>query len=275
MPFLPTLGGALNDYFVIGSGSATITTSASYDLQYVNMLQSNFNVVQNNNNCYIPLQGGAYQGSLTPVTFNYSSYALTVDIDVAHTNWNSLSNWANQTLDAEIDIGNNEKVAVPLRLTLNPNDEHWNVWVAEIAEETDRRQRAREIANQQAQQRERERALAEAERIAAEARARVILFEHLSKEQQESWDAHKLFFAEINGKRWKFIYGTHGNVSLMDGETPIERFCIAPIAPHDGGRLPVEDVVLAQMLLISADEKEFRRIANVTPLRRPNLLQAA
>jgi hypothetical protein len=231
--------------------------------------QYNFNFVYQQN----------IYAQFTSVTQSYYTYnplqALNASTNIISQTNNTYLNFINgynvvvPPPEVAIDV-DNDVVRLPNRLTHAPEpiEAEWVAWVNESVEEADKRQRAREIYNEQQQRLARERALAEAERIAAEAKARALLFDFLNEEQQKSWVEHHVFFAEINNKRWKFTPGTHGNVYLMEGDEPVERFCIAPRAPHNGGFCPVDDVVLAQMLLISADEKEFRRIANITPLAR-------
>jgi hypothetical protein len=148
----------------------------------------------------------------------------------------------------------------------------WTDWVNEIPSEAPLRQRAREILSQGRAESARRFSLSEAERLDADIRARLILFDFLSESQKTEWINHKRFSARINDQIWKFEWGTHGNVfRLSEGGMELERFCIAPRAPHNGGFLPVEDVVLAQLLLIHADANEFRKIANVTNLTNPGI----
>ena len=212
-------------------------------------------------------QWQGWQGTATTINTASSNYIV---LNSAWGQWNSaIQTGANYTITQNIwnawypqQVGD-EIVNIPHDVITNQT---WDTWVAENVEESDKRQAAREAYNQVQQERLRVAALQQANRIAAEAKAKALLFEHLTLDQQAMWNAHNLFEKEINGERYKFIYGTHGNVSkLRDGKT-VERFCIAPIAPHDGGFLPVEDVVLAQMLLLMSDEPDFRRIANVTPI---------
>jgi len=145
-------------------------------------------------------------------------------------------------------------------------DETWQAWVDEVFVEHDRRQAAREAYNQEQQAVARRAALATQELTAAQATAKALLFGFLSPAQRRAWNEHKSFEAEINGQVYRFTEGTHGNVYKLREGRSIERFCIAPRAPHEGGRLPVEDVILAQMLLLQNDEQQFRRVANITPL---------
>jgi hypothetical protein len=64
-------------------------------------------------------------------------------------------------------------------------------------------------------------------------------------------------------KVYRIEYGYAGNVKLLgnDGQ-PVKRYCI-----HADYRLPYEDQMLAQKMLLEANEPEFLRIANMTQLR--------
>jgi hypothetical protein len=206
---------------------------------------------------------------------SYNSYYVNYTTNFTYSTATNYLPYGNNFADLTHSILVDEDKWVNVPYQAMTSDEAWVAWVNADLEQADKRQRAREIYNQQQQERERKRALEQAEEIAAKAKARALLFDFLDDAQRKSWIDHSLFYKEINGKNYKFTVGTHGNVYLMDGETPVERFCIAPRAPHNGGYCPIDDVVLAQMLLLSADEAEFRRIANITPLVPRNLARAA
>jgi hypothetical protein len=54
-----------------------------------------------------------------------------------------------------------------------------------------------------------------------------------------------------------------GNVKLLGNDgLPVKRYCI-----HADSRLPYEDQMLAQKMLLEANEAEFLRVANMTQLR--------
>ncbi len=65
-----------------------------------------------------------------------------------------------------------------------------------------------------------------------------------------------------DGKRtYRITYGIAGNVILIEKGKPVARYCIYPIG------IPIEDVMLAQKLMLETDEESFIRIANRTPIR--------
>ncbi len=124
-------------------------------------------------------------------------------------------------------------------------------------EETARARAAQEEATR--------RAAAEAERQAvANEKATKLLVEHLSVEQQKTYEEKRYFDVDIEGRTYRIHHGSYGNVRLMGtGDKTgkeITKFCIQP----EG--VPIGDVLLAQKLLLEADEKEFLRIANATRL---------
>lgn len=87
-----------------------------------------------------------------------------------------------------------------------------------------------------------------------------MLLEHLSQEQREQYEEHEAFLAEApSGRRYLILYGMTSNVAELDeNNRQIARYCI-----HARQRgVPVEDVMLAQKLLIETNEEEFLRIAN-------------
>ncbi len=102
----------------------------------------------------------------------------------------------------------------------------------------------------------------------ASRRAEALLFEHLTDEQIEEWKASKQFHVQTReGERvYRIKRGRAGNIVLVkDGDREAERlasFCIHEY--HPDGSVPLEDNVLAQKLLLEADEDEFLRIANIS-----------
>lgn len=74
------------------------------------------------------------------------------------------------------------------------------------------------------------------------------------------------------GGRYRISPGTNGNVEYLgpDGDVTA-RLCAHPELYGDGGRLPLADVALAQMLILATDERTFLRTANVHWGLRPQL----
>lgn len=105
----------------------------------------------------------------------------------------------------------------------------------------------------------------------ARRRAEALLLEHLDVDQRAEWAASRSFHvATADGvRRYRIKLGLAGNVALVkDGELEprvagghLRRFCMHVY--HPDGKIPDEDNVLAQKLLLESDEAEFLRLANV------------
>jgi len=103
---------------------------------------------------------------------------------------------------------------------------------------------------------------------AANGRARGLLMQMLNETQREELEKDNHFHLTVHSrdgsmKVYRIDYGYAGNVKLIgaDGK-PTKRYCI-----HADSRLPYEDQMLAQKLLLEADEKKFLRIANMSRCR--------
>jgi len=156
-------------------------------------------------------------------------------------------------------------------------DNSWDAWVAVDEEHRVQREIARrQIENELQARRERENArLAEMERqkkvkAEAEERALAILLFHLDAEQRIDYLSKGQFFLIAkSGRKYRLTKGTHGNVFMHENGRDVERFCIQP----NMHGLPLNDVVLSQVLMLRTNEEEFRKIANISNLRdyrRPN-----
>ncbi len=100
----------------------------------------------------------------------------------------------------------------------------------------------------------------------ADERAVKILTAHLTPEQREQYRREKCFevLTTREGKirRYRISHGWAGNITVLNGEgQQIEKLCI-----HPAKRIPFADNLLAQKLLLEADEDQFLKIANHTPL---------
>jgi hypothetical protein len=95
----------------------------------------------------------------------------------------------------------------------------------------------------------------------ADRKAEALLLEHLDEAQRAEWTEKDSFTVYTAGgdRRWVIRRGLAGNVYLM--EPRMQRFCIHEY--HPDGRVPLADNVLAQKLLLEADEQRFLEIANV------------
>ena len=104
---------------------------------------------------------------------------------------------------------------------------------------------------------------------AANGRARKLLVQMLNRDQRAELDDKNHFHLTVHSRDgsmrvYRIDYGYAGNVKLLgaDGK-PARSYCI-----HSDSRLPYEDQMLAQKLLLESDEKKFLRIANETVIRR-------
>jgi len=104
---------------------------------------------------------------------------------------------------------------------------------------------------------------------AANERARRILMSMLNDEQRRDLAANNNFQLTVHSrdgsiKVYRIDYGYQGNVKLLGPDGDVDRsYCI-----HADRRLPYEDQMLAQKLLLENNEEEFLRIANETIRRR-------
>lgn len=102
--------------------------------------------------------------------------------------------------------------------------------------------------------------------LEAKVRARALLAENLSAAQRESLAKarHFIVHSPDGERRYEINQGRAGNVYLLDVEGKrIKRLCIHPTIS-----CPDEDTMLAQKLLLEADEERFLRVANHTDLVR-------
>lgn len=102
----------------------------------------------------------------------------------------------------------------------------------------------------------------------AKKRAERLLLAHLSPEQRDEYERLQRFHVVgADGKLYRIRRGWSHNVELIEesdeGRFLTEQFCIHPIE-----RVPDEDNLLAQKLLLETDPERFRRIANITRLHR-------
>lgn len=133
-------------------------------------------------------------------------------------------------------------------------------------------ERVAEVQRRAEEQRQRRLAIDEAEK-AAEVRAAETLLSLLTEDQRVQWQREKAFeLITQAGRRYRIERGVAGNISLIEDGEVTERLCAHPPVEfrEEGriiGRLPREDVVIAQMLHLQADEEDFRRVANITRVR--------
>ncbi len=110
---------------------------------------------------------------------------------------------------------------------------------------------------------EEERARQRLHRVEVTARAESLLLSALNPIQAKDFRTTREFTViSKDGKRtYRITYGIAGNVILIEKGKPVARYCIYPIG------IPIEDVMLAQKLMLETDEESFIRIANRTPIR--------
>jgi hypothetical protein len=96
----------------------------------------------------------------------------------------------------------------------------------------------------------------------ADKTAEKLLLDHLSAEQRKQYAEERHFEIVRDGgrRRYRIKHGWAGNVEVYnEAGKLIERLCIHPDLP-----VPYPDNMLAQKLLLEADEKLFRKTANIT-----------
>jgi hypothetical protein len=96
-------------------------------------------------------------------------------------------------------------------------------------------------------------------RVAAEAKAELLLQRLLTAEQSESLKEKRHFYLYSRGSKYRIDRGSRGNVKLVDErDQVIESYCIHPTG------VPDADAMAAQKLMLEADPETFLRVANVT-----------
>lgn len=100
-------------------------------------------------------------------------------------------------------------------------------------------------------------------RTKAQEKAHKLLIEHLTPRQEETLRMHGYFDVEIGDRVYRIRKGGHGGwVERMQGQKATDGYCI-----YVTGECPPEDHMLAQKLMLEANEQEFLRIANRTAPR--------
>lgn len=138
----------------------------------------------------------------------------------------------------------------------------WVRWAGQVGQVTPQVAAAAVASREQYRQ---ELIEAEAERAAAQERAQRLLRESLSPKQLEEYSMHGHFFIDVLSKsgqrrRYKINKGRARNVQEVDQSgRVIKHFCA-----HPSMMCPDEDTMLAQKLMLEAEEEAFLRIANVS-----------
>lgn len=98
-----------------------------------------------------------------------------------------------------------------------------------------------------------------AAQLMAGKRAQRLLAECLTAKQRHDLKRDDAFCVQIGERCYRINRGYSGNVELIEGDCVRARYCI-----HPREDVPNEDTMLAQKLLLEANEDEFLRVANAT-----------
>lgn len=172
-----------------------------------------------------------------------TSASTTGYVEAVWTRWNGIDG----TITSGRTYRQSKMVQIPAEAYVPP---------APTPEQLEAEKRRREEA-------ERKLAAEKKAREAAEARAKELLLQLLNAEQQAQFKKDRTFRVVAgDGVTFRIKDGWAGNVEELnkDGKA-VNRFCI-----HPQQDIPVGDNLIAQKLLLEADPKEFRRIANRTAL---------
>lgn len=102
-------------------------------------------------------------------------------------------------------------------------------------------------------------------REAAAARARDMLMTFLDEDQRVQFAANRSFIVEGRRNRYRIMPGRIGNIDVLPRHTDdrlLRRLCVHPEDPT----LPIEDIMLSQLLHLRANEDQLVRTANVHPV---------
>ena len=104
--------------------------------------------------------------------------------------------------------------------------------------------------------------------LAAAERAKALLVQCLNPEQRMDLEESGSFYVTTkNGNRYLIRRGWAGNVFKIEKHMRTEALCI-----HPREQVPEYDNMLAQKLLLEADEKAFRQTANISRYSQPRAI---
>ena len=111
------------------------------------------------------------------------------------------------------------------------------------------------------------------ERVLATARGEELLLSMLDENQREALRQDSMFAViGSHGTVYRIRWGTSGNVDWIKPDGSVGgRLCAHPSMRESW--LPTADVMLAQVLALRTDEREFCRVANVHVGRRPPVME--
>lgn len=99
-------------------------------------------------------------------------------------------------------------------------------------------------------------------RRVADRRAKVLLLDHLTPEQQADYERLQHFELVLpSGSRYRLRRGLEGNIDRIEDGVAVERLCV-----HVPYGIPHDDNVLTQKLELEVDEYHVRRLANIERL---------
>lgn len=101
------------------------------------------------------------------------------------------------------------------------------------------------------------------ERAEADAKAHKILLRFLTAEQRRDFEASKEFLViGASGAKYRIKWGRVANIEALTADDRVShRLCVHPV----DASLPIEDVLLAQLLHLKSNDNDLARIANRHP----------
>lgn len=99
------------------------------------------------------------------------------------------------------------------------------------------------------------------QRKEAESKAERLLRALLTPQQLSDYENKRCFYLQVNNELFRIDYGSTGNVKRINPENGeiLESYCIHPSFRNS---VPVQDVMLAQKLLLETDPEQFKKTAN-------------
>lgn len=184
-------------------------------------------------NCYVTL------GSATNVTYTWPSFS---NYDTATVNWDF-----QQLYNIEYN-----RLYTNFMNAYGTGNIVTNWYQNYVVSETEEQRAARIVREQQQMEAKK----------AAMGRAEELLLACLTDEQRESYLKDGYIDTNVKDKTYRIEKGFAGNVYLVEKQVKKARFCIHPT----DFRLPQQDAMLAQLLLLNTDEDQFLKTANRTIL---------
>jgi len=103
----------------------------------------------------------------------------------------------------------------------------------------------------------------------AERKAEEILLAHLSFAQREEYQKKGYFLVYLpNGRIYRIKKARHGNVELVEPDEQGRLVRVENLCVHPSVQCPDQDTMLAQKLILEANEDHLRQVANISDYRR-------